>query len=345
MYIDGKGRETAVICVCPIKNEAWILKRFLTLASQWADYIVIADQNSTDESAEIAKSFDKVIYVVNEGEFNEQKRSVLMLNEVRKIKADKKLVFALDADEALSLNWGNSNEWGMMLEAEPRTVFTIPWIELFKGLKNKGIKFSDKIPFAYIDDEVSNFDSGVTFHLTRVPDIKKPQFIKLSEIWNFHFKYLAENRLKQKNAWYQCFEIVENRQVNFINTFRLYNKDIGYNLEDDKRLVILDKEKLSNEFFNEDLTEVIDDELTWHGIEVIHYLNIYGGKKFSKINMWDYDWYSKAELLKITNLDNFIDPRSQFEKRMHGWLSKTQNNNTSLEVRVIQKILILLFKN
>ena len=39
-----------IIVVTPIKNEDWILDRFLSVTSQFADLIIIADQNSTDKS-------------------------------------------------------------------------------------------------------------------------------------------------------------------------------------------------------------------------------------------------------------------------------------------------------
>ena len=41
-----------LIVITPVKNESWILEKFLTFTSLWADYIIIADQNSTDNSIE-----------------------------------------------------------------------------------------------------------------------------------------------------------------------------------------------------------------------------------------------------------------------------------------------------
>ena len=35
-----------IICLTPVKNEGWILERFLKCTSLWADYIIIADQSS-----------------------------------------------------------------------------------------------------------------------------------------------------------------------------------------------------------------------------------------------------------------------------------------------------------
>jgi glycosyltransferase involved in cell wall biosynthesis len=47
--------KPTIICLTPVKNEAWLLDRFLQATSLWADFIIIADQMSTDGSQEIAK--------------------------------------------------------------------------------------------------------------------------------------------------------------------------------------------------------------------------------------------------------------------------------------------------
>jgi hypothetical protein len=343
MYVDSKGRETAVICVTPIKNEAWILDRFLTLASEWADYIVIADQCSDDRSPEIAKSFEKVIYVLNEGEFDEQNRSQLLLNEVRRIKAAKKLIVCLDADEALTLNWDKSEDWNKMLDAEPKTVFLMDWIELFSKLKddNIGIGRDQKTPFAYVDDKTSNFDSGVKFHLTRVPDIDIPNQINLNDLGNLHFKYLAKKRLAQRMAWYQIFEIEQKTNKNYITIFRQYNKVLGYNFI--KNRVPL-KGKLTNYSFKGDIYEVSDNDLTWHGKEVLGYLHRNGPEKYARLDIWNYDWGSYSGKIDNKNINSVSDPRNIFQILIHNYLRKTQMNCNNIFIKAIDYLLKTYYK-
>jgi len=38
--------QPLLICMTPVRNEAWILHAFLKATSLWADHIIIADQNS-----------------------------------------------------------------------------------------------------------------------------------------------------------------------------------------------------------------------------------------------------------------------------------------------------------
>ena len=50
------------IVMTPVRNEAWVLRAFLETTSLWADYIIIADQMSTDDSREMAKEYPKVMW-------------------------------------------------------------------------------------------------------------------------------------------------------------------------------------------------------------------------------------------------------------------------------------------
>ena len=82
----NNSKRPLVICVIPIKNEAWILNRCLAAASLWADYIIVSDQMSTDGSREIALKYLKVQLIDNlSSKFNEVGRQQLLLDAARKI--------------------------------------------------------------------------------------------------------------------------------------------------------------------------------------------------------------------------------------------------------------------
>src|SRR6185503_6148705 len=93
-----------VICLTPVRNEAWILERFLACTSLWADHIVIADQLSVDGSREIAERHPKVTLVKIETDvYDEFPRRKAMIDAARRFPGPRVLV-AIDADEALSLS-------------------------------------------------------------------------------------------------------------------------------------------------------------------------------------------------------------------------------------------------
>ena len=112
-----------IIVLTPVKNEDWILERFLTVCSIFADYIVIADQNSTDRSLEIYSNFPKAVIIQNKSEtFNEAERQLLLLNTARNMFGLGNILLALDADEILAANAMDSEDWQTMLNAEPGTI-------------------------------------------------------------------------------------------------------------------------------------------------------------------------------------------------------------------------------
>src|SRR5437660_66806 len=63
--MEDDSQRATVICVTPVRNEEWILERFLLCASLWADYIIVADQGSDDDTPRIAASHPKVTLIEN----------------------------------------------------------------------------------------------------------------------------------------------------------------------------------------------------------------------------------------------------------------------------------------
>ena len=119
----------------PVRNEAWILNLFLKSTSLWADYIIIADQMSTDGSREIALKYPKVILIDNNSnEYQEADRQKILIDRAREIKGDK-ILFALDADEVLSANFLQTNDWKRILESNPGDVFLLQWAQICSNFK------------------------------------------------------------------------------------------------------------------------------------------------------------------------------------------------------------------
>lgn len=97
-----------------------------------ADYIVIADQQSTDGSREVARRFEKVVLVDNPHEaYDEGARQRLLIDSARQLPVSgKRILIALDADEMFSANWMESPEWQQLLAAPPGTVLYFRWANI-----------------------------------------------------------------------------------------------------------------------------------------------------------------------------------------------------------------------
>src|SRR4051812_33392767 len=131
MSLSGRApARPSVICVMPVKNEAWILKRSLSCAATWADQIIVADQGSTDGSVEIARACPKVRVLSNvTGAYSEAVRQSLLLRAARAAPAPR-VILSLDADEVLAANFEGNSEWHRILEAQPGTLIRFPKAEL-----------------------------------------------------------------------------------------------------------------------------------------------------------------------------------------------------------------------
>ena len=131
-----------IIVMTPVRNEAWVLKAFLETTSTWADYIIIADQMSTDGSRDIIKEYanrnerypDKadIILIDNKNpNFNEAERQAMLVAKAREISAGRDtILFGLDADEILSANFKGTEDWKKILNSIPGDVFWFKWAEI-----------------------------------------------------------------------------------------------------------------------------------------------------------------------------------------------------------------------
>src|SRR5207247_11196654 len=111
-YRQTVSDRVRVVVVAPVRNEAWILERFLTVTSRFADHIIIADQRSTDDSRAICSRYPKVRVIDNPtDEFNERDRQLLLLRHARALVPSPRVILALDADEILAANTVDQPSW------------------------------------------------------------------------------------------------------------------------------------------------------------------------------------------------------------------------------------------
>lgn len=86
-----------------------------------------------------------------------------------------------------------------------------------------------------------------------------------------------------------------------------------------------------------------DSEYYWDKT-ILDYFNTYGTEFFKKEAIWDINWVEKANYYKYKNPEKFRDPRNKFQRFIHAWLKKTQADYNKLSVRIVSKLLKLLFK-
>lgn len=210
-----------IICLTPVKNEAWILDRFLQCASLWADHIIIADQSSEDHSLSIAKKYPKVIPIKNESTgYSEIERQRQLIDAARKIPAPR-LLIALDADECLSANVLTSSEWRTALSVDPGTQLKMQWVNLLPDTSRCWVPNVDRV-FGFMDDGVS-IHNGTKIHSQRLPDTPKGLVVSFKDIKVLHYQYTDWARMESKHRWYQMWEKVNNPNKHSIDIYRQYH--------------------------------------------------------------------------------------------------------------------------
>lgn len=234
------SEKVKLICLTPVKNEAWILDDFLASASLWADHIIIADQMSKDGSREIAKKYEKVILVDNMStEFNEPERQKLLIGEARKISGSKILI-ALDADEFVAGSCIGNGELEKLKNLKKGTVINFSWPFISSGFKYYWRGDSKEMPFGFVDDGSPHL--GKKIHSNRIPVPNNGNEVFSSGIEIMHFQFTDWKRMESKHHWYQCYERKNFPKKSIVKIFRLYSHmyRVGNN----------EKQDLGNEWFN-----------------------------------------------------------------------------------------------
>lgn len=309
-----------VFCLTPVKDEAWILERFLKCASLWADHIIIADQGSTDGSREIAQKFPKVTLIDNPAkEFNEPERQQMLIAEARRTPGPK-VFLALDADEFLTANFLASPEWESVVTAPPGTVIKFQWPEIEANVSD--LSFFDypfEVPFGFVDDGSSH--EGKQIHSFRVPVPPAAPVLAPTQIKVMHYCLLDRDRFKSRIRWYQCFEYLTlNKKP--IDLYRYYHPYLFMS----SVLKPVPKEWLGGyEERGIDMSSVNRDGVYRWDKDVLQYFEKYGLAKFKRLAVWDVDWAKvHREAYPEEPVKAFPDPRGRLEKAVHRWLRATQ---------------------
>lgn len=323
----------ALICLTPVRNEAWCLDAFLICASRWADYIIIADQNSSDGSREIALKYKKVILIDNnDAELHETNRQRLMFNEARKIKGPRVLV-ALDADEIFTANYSTTNDWKKIVNAQKGDIFQFQWANIHENLTDYDVN-SYWNQWAFFDDGTNPPKDGY-IHVARVPwpENSTPNEIKINDFKVMHFQHIFKERNLSKQRLYQCIIRINQPKLSAISLYRTYkNSSVGKG------------EAIPDFFFKEysddgyNVMSLFDMSIKdfWQDRQVIEYFEIYGINYFRKLDIFEKAWIDKVYFKYNKKIS---DPRNLFNKLLHAYLFQTNKFRKKIFIRLVDKFL------
>lgn len=320
-----------IVVITPVKNEAWILDRFLSVTSQFADYIIIADQNSTDGSQAICKKYPKVILIENKSEkFNEAERQLLLIQTARDLISEHKILLALDADEILAANATNTQSWQTMLQAKPGTVLYFEKPDLF-STTHQCVRSGIMTPLGYVDDGAEH--QPLSIHSVRIPT---PEYAEKLHIHDVKVLHYGLTRLEAHASKIRKYSVVENvlEVGNAIG-----RRSDRYSSKQDY-LQIGQVEIAPHEWFlgweekGIDMHTIFKHKYYTYDFEVLHYFHQYGLNRFWMEDIWKFDWEACRQYAKSQGMSNIPDYKitmpSQSSQLVANMMTKLYSSTKSL---------------
>jgi hypothetical protein len=294
-----------IIVLTPVKNEAWILHRFLKVCSAFADHIIVADQFSTDGSLEIYPQYPKVTLIQNKNsDYSENERQLLLINKARELFGTNNILLAIDADEILAGNAMQSKDWLRMQHAEAGTILFFEKPTLYKNT-GLAIRYSSGgWPLGYVDDGAIHNPSFI--HSTRIPTPDHASKLYLHEIKFLHYSLVRLDAQASKQRMYSMLENVKNTKSLRLRR-RVYNSNLDFSREGDWH------EPAKKEWFEKwegqgiDMHSINKSKYYWYDYEVLNLFRKYGVKRFFWDDIWNFDWEELRQLGIEKQLSNLPD--------------------------------------
>ena len=323
------------IVMTPVRNEAWVLRAFLESTSRWADYIIIADQMSTDGSREIAAQYEKVILIDNKNpEFNEAERQAMLVAKAREVAAGRDtLLWGLDADEILAANFRGTEDWEHILNSVPGDVFWFKWAEICPNQKEYWLSPTTYYPWLFHDDGKEPHGNYVrNMHSMRIPyPIEEKQMYYVDDFRVLHLAYLNPFRTRAKRRFY-CFvdwEMNSRTPITLIRSYTQTKKDDAVEPMDGAMLYSMEKDGFDALSFVE-----TSGTRCWFDDYIVERLSRHPMKQLRKIPIWDKEFCEQYQL---------DDPRTCWDKVIHYYGSITRLKSKRFIVRAIDKVLKKLY--
>lgn len=320
-----------IVVLTQVRNDAWVLRAFLEATSLWADYIIIADRMSTDGSREIAQDYPKVILIDNHRiEMDQSVTRRLLFDAARKIDGDK-LLFTLDADEFLTGDFVNTDDWKKIMDSMPGDSFCWRWM----NLKKKDItKYTICQHFYWCVHESEAFWEVVfsddfihDWRLQWSPKADNSHEFFLNDFYSIHLARAHQLRQRNKDRFCQVVAIEKDPKKSRVALYRQYHfeEDLEYLEVPQDVFCFYEKSGLNIwDYVN------LNDDGEHYTSEILRCFQKDGMKKYALLDIWDEDWMKR---------NGIKDPRNVLQKSMLNYLSKTNPYAKRIWVRGIDKML------
>jgi len=327
----------------PVRNEAWVIRAFLEITSRWADYIIVADQMSTDGSREIireyaeynskSKGLAQIILIDNNNpEFNEAERQSMLVSKAREVAAGRDtLLWGLDADEIIAANAFETADWNKIINSEKGSVFFFKWAEILPDQKRYWLSKKTYYPWLFHDDGLEPHGNYVSnMHSMRIPyPIEEKLICYVDDFRVLHLAYLNIHRVQSKRRFYQFVDWEMNKRSPI-------SLSIGYTQmkQDTDTIEILTPDML---YSTTDIFSLVDTEISKCYMDdyIVERMPRHPMKELRKLDIWD---------KVFVETYNLTDPRKWFDKIIHHWLHFAVKHKRNIFIKIIDKIIVRVYQ-
>ena len=282
------------IVLMPVKNEDWILDVTLQAALQYADHVLISDQNSTDNTLNIINKYKNVDVITNNrtGHSNEVRWD--LLDTARSKYGTNNLIISIDADEILPPFYFNKLKEQLYKSIPPgKAWISAPWVQVWRSVntfRNDSSVWSpdtNKKPYGFVDDGKVDYERKfvINDHTGRVPGPNGTPMAE-SNIPLLHFQFANWQRTQEKQAWYRCRELLNGKAAGAINSQYGITKD-----EKNMQLSIVPKGWYKGVSIPTTLETL--DKPSWYVEEIKEMFQEHGIDKFKNLDIWHVDSISE----------------------------------------------------
>lgn len=328
------------IVVMPVKNEEWILEKSLTAASLWADHIVVADQQSTDATAEICQRFSKVTRITNDcTELDQSYARQLLLTTVRQKFGTDTIIAALDADEVFSANVLNDKGFENCInELPPGGSVELQWVMLWgspwRYRDDASVWSNNWKHFVFRDDGLFNFAHEKTSE-PRMPVGYMKHTRRYEAVKVLHYQFVDRERMLAKQRRYQVEDYVV--RPTFWRALAINRMYFEAKNARSVRCASVPEQWWSG--YPSNLSEEVSQEtaIFWYDREVLARISEFGPKYFAWLDIWDTDWNKKISLMPEQSddvLKKIVEPRCFVIKMYHRFLQRPLSRLVDIKNRL-----------
>ena len=285
------------IALMPVRNEAPILPFALQCLEAFCDHIFIADQDSTDETCNVARGHPSVTLLANTapvGKGFRHGRNVL-LDAFRSFDGTN-IGLCLDADELVSPTIFKNLAGSMRAQCRRGDVVSFQWVQLWRNFhryRNDASVWSNSWkPMAFWDDRSMSYPTGSFLHEARVPaGVRQP--VPLQGFPVLHLQWALWDRTQYKQAWYRALEFIEGGFTDAASINSKYAITLGDSSEVTSAVPQAWSEGVG--FPPETLAALPG----WHRDEMLRFFSQHGIAAFEPLQIWHIAEFRTAFVEKI----------------------------------------------